>query len=209
MPAKGRKVVVLGYRCVGKTSLVGRFVTGEFNNVYSPTIENNFSAVVSADRKHQYNLQILDTSGQDELSLLPSSYVFNVEAYILVYSVTSMSSFNTVQSIYQQLATAGGLLPGRFPVVLVANKIDAIAADADVQREVSTDAGCALATLWRASYVETSAALDLNVSRMFDLLAQRLKDADDGKYLMSTFGVVRRKPPWWKRLMCATPDSLP
>jgi len=67
---------------------------------------------------------VVDTSGQDELSLIPSMYAINVDGYILVYSVQSTESFKVVQSIYERLVSTAGLTIGRFPVVLVANKID-------------------------------------------------------------------------------------
>jgi Ras family protein len=186
---------------------VVRHITGEFTDAYSPTIEDSYSTTLVVDRTHEYHLQVVDTSGQDELSLLPSSYVFNVDAYILVYSVMSLASFHVIQTIYQRLVSAAGLLTGRFPLVLVANKTDA-ADGVDTQREVSTDAGRSLAACWHAAYVETSASRGVNISRVFDLLGQRLKDADDGQFLMSTTGFNQRKKRWWRRFTCTASDTM-
>jgi len=205
--------VVLGYRCVGKTTLLSRYVNAgqthtDADDAYSPTIENNFSTTLRVDRTHEYSLQLVDTCGHDELSVLPSSYVFNVDAFILVYSVMSVASFQAVQNIYEHLASAGGLLPGRFPLILVANMTDVPASEADLPRQVTTEMGRALACRWRAAYVETSAVEGVNVSRLFDLLGQRLKDADDGQFLMSTSAIQRRKTSWWRRLTCTSSDVM-
>jgi GTPase SAR1 family protein len=174
-------------------------------------------------------LQVVDTAGQDELSLIPSIYAVNVDGYVLVYSVQSLVSFQIVQSIYQRLIAASGLLTGRFPVVLVATKVDLKPAPRPrvelppwlvdrqpnnehppmlemsyetsnefVPRVVSCEAGRSLAAEWQAAYVETSALDDINVDKVFDLVGQRLRDADDGRFLMSTTG-LNEKPAWSRR----------
>jgi GTPase SAR1 family protein len=175
-------------------------------------------------------VQVVDTAGQDELSLLPSIYAVNVDAYVLVYSVQSMVSFQIVQSIYERLIAASGLLTGRFPVVLVATKVDLKPAprprvelppwlidshqsDGEtpprsltpetafyefVPRIVSCEAGRSLAAQWQAAYVETSALDNINVAKVFEIVAERLKEADDGRFLMSTTG-LNEKPSWSRR----------
>ena len=39
---KQREIVVLGFRGVGKSSIVGRFVNHVFNKEYNPTIESTY-----------------------------------------------------------------------------------------------------------------------------------------------------------------------
>jgi GTPase SAR1 family protein len=41
-----RKVAVLGYRAVGKTSLVNMFVAGAFSEQYEPTIESSWTKTI-------------------------------------------------------------------------------------------------------------------------------------------------------------------
>jgi Ras homolog enriched in brain len=36
-----------------------------------------------------YQLELIDTAGQDELSIVSGSHLMNLDGYILVYSVTS------------------------------------------------------------------------------------------------------------------------
>ncbi|XP_019790057.1 GTPase RhebL1 isoform X3 [Tursiops truncatus] len=97
-----RKVVILGYRSVGKTSLAHQFVEGEFLEGYDPTVENTYSKIVTLG-KDEFHLHLVDTAGQDEYSILPYSFIIGVHGYVLVYSVTSLH---------------------RLPVVLVGNKAD-------------------------------------------------------------------------------------
>uniref|UniRef100_A0A2K5PWE8 RHEB like 1 n=1 Tax=Cebus imitator TaxID=2715852 RepID=A0A2K5PWE8_CEBIM len=116
-----RKVVILGYRSVGKTSLAHQFVEGEFVEGYDPTVENTYSKILTLG-KDEFHLHLVDTAGQDEYSILPYSFIIGVHGYVLVYSVTSLHSFQVIESLYQKLHEGHGKT--RVPVVLVGNKAD-------------------------------------------------------------------------------------
>ncbi|XP_011903809.1 PREDICTED: GTPase RhebL1 isoform X1 [Cercocebus atys] len=148
-----RKVVILGYRSVGKTSLAHQFVEGEFSEGYDPTVENTYSKIVTLG-KDEFHLHLVDTAGQvpvgDEYSILPYSFIIGVHGYVLVYSVTSLHSFQVIESLYQKLHEGHGKT--RVPVVLVGNK-----ADLSPEREVQAVEGKKLAESWGATFMESSA----------------------------------------------------
>jgi Ras family protein len=157
--------------------------------------------------------QVVDTSGQDNLSILPAAYAANVHGYMLVYSVSSSTSFQVVQVIYQRLLSTSGLQPGRFPVVLVANKSDlddpsSRGTEASL-REVSIKAGRDLAARWGAGFIETSAKNDVNVMTAFEMVAARLKEVDDGRprsMMIRAHKVLGGKKGhgWWRKFSCAS-----
>ncbi|XP_077172727.1 dexamethasone-induced Ras-related protein 1 isoform X2 [Paroedura picta] len=63
IPAKHRyRMVILGSSKVGKTAIVSRFLTGRFDDQYTPTIED-FHRKFYSIRGEVYQLDILDTSG--------------------------------------------------------------------------------------------------------------------------------------------------
>lgn len=63
VPAKNcYRMVVLGSSKVGKTAIVSRFLTGRFDDQYTPTIED-FHRKFYSIRGEVYQLDILDTSG--------------------------------------------------------------------------------------------------------------------------------------------------
>jgi Ras family len=57
-----RKIAVLGFRGVGKTSLTNSFVTGKFSDVYDPTIEGTHHKAIRF-RKVHFATDIVDTAG--------------------------------------------------------------------------------------------------------------------------------------------------
>uniref|UniRef100_A0A8C2NEV4 GTPase RhebL1 n=1 Tax=Capra hircus TaxID=9925 RepID=A0A8C2NEV4_CAPHI len=133
----------------GKTSLAHQFVEGEFLEDYDPTVENTYSKIVTVG-KDEFHLHLVDTAGQDEYSILPYSFIIGVHGYVLVYSVTSLHSFQVIESLYQKLHEGHGKT--RLPVVLVGNK-----ADLSPDREVQAVEGKKLAASWGATFMESSA----------------------------------------------------
>lgn len=54
-------------------------------------------------RSQDYDLKLVDTAGQDEYSIFPAQYSMDIHGYVLVYSITSLKSFEVVQVIYEKL----------------------------------------------------------------------------------------------------------
>lgn len=61
-PKNCYRMVILGSSKVGKTAIVSRFLTGRFEDQYTPTIED-FHRKFYSIRGEVYQLDILDTSG--------------------------------------------------------------------------------------------------------------------------------------------------
>ncbi|KAG8428911.1 hypothetical protein GDO86_018895 [Hymenochirus boettgeri] len=77
---------MLGYSSVGKSSLALHFIKGDFPEDYEPTLENNWSKTFVMGGE-EFELEVVDTAGQDEYSLLPQSFIIGIHGYIVVYSV--------------------------------------------------------------------------------------------------------------------------
>lgn len=79
-----------------------RFVDGHFVDSYYPTIENTFSKMIKY-KGQDYSTEIVDTAGQDEYSILNSKHFIGIHGYMLVYSVSSLPSFEMVQVIREKI----------------------------------------------------------------------------------------------------------
>jgi len=170
MPVKQRRIALMGFRSVGKSSLTIQFVDNQFVDSYDPTIENTFQKSIKLGGQ-EYALQLLDTAGQDEYSIQPQSYFMNVDGYVLVYSVNSKQSFEVVQFVYDKLLDMKGDISS-IPVVLVGNKCDL-----DNEREVSKEMGKRMADKWKVPFLETSAKQNQSVANVFEQIVMTIEKA--------------------------------
>ncbi|GAA5880380.1 hypothetical protein JCM16303_003921 [Sporobolomyces ruberrimus] len=158
---KQRKIALLGSRSVGKSSLSVQFVDSHFVDSYYPTIENTFSKIVRY-KGQEFGLDIVDTAGQDEFSILSSRHAVGLHGWILVYSVASRTSFEMCSIIRDKILNYTGR--DAVPMVLVGNK-----SDLAVQRQVTREEGMELAASWgKTAFMESSARTNENVTRIFE-----------------------------------------
>jgi len=172
MAPKHRKIAVMGSRSVGKSSLTIQFVEDHFVDSYDPTIENTFLKTIKVGRQ-EYELELVDTAGQDEYSIVPQSYSMNIDGYVLVYSVTSEKSFDVVKIIHEKLLDMTG--QSKLPVVLVGNKTDL-----RMERALSTDDGKKLASEWGALFLEASAKENQKVRDIFQGILSFIDKSEGG-----------------------------
>ncbi|EDV28205.1 GTP-binding protein Rheb [Trichoplax sp. H2] len=149
MPPKSRKLCVLGFRQVGKSSLIIQLVDNQFVASYDPTIGGSFEHTIK-HRGIEYRTTIVDTAGQDEYAVLPQSYFMDIHGYILVYSITSNKSFEVVKDVREKLLDMTGTT--HVPMILVGNK-----SDLHMERVISSEDGKKLANSWNATFVESTA----------------------------------------------------
>uniref|UniRef100_A0A2P2HZ75 GTP-binding protein Rheb homolog n=1 Tax=Hirondellea gigas TaxID=1518452 RepID=A0A2P2HZ75_9CRUS len=170
MPERSRKIAVMGFQSVGKSTLCIQFVEGHFVDNYDPTIENTFHKKVKV-RGEDYTLELVDTAGQDEYSTFPAQYSIGIHGYILVYSITSDKSFQVVQNLYRKLIDMIGKV--HVPVVLVGNKTDL-----QKERVVSTEEGKRIAEMWGAMFIETTAKRRDTVSDVFTKVVLEIEKSE-------------------------------
>jgi len=183
------KLVVLGDGGVGKTALTIQLCLNHFVETYDPTIEDSYRKQVQIDSQ-SCMLEVLDTAGQEEYIALRDQWIRDGEGFVLVYSISSRSSFARIQKFHHQIqrvkesslsgsptypgsplsASSNGLGFGPAPVMLVGNKCDRV-----TEREVSTQEGSALARELGCDFVEASAKNCVNVEKAFYDVVRQLR----------------------------------
>ncbi|XP_048484364.1 uncharacterized protein LOC105383202 isoform X1 [Plutella xylostella] len=160
------RVLVLGAPGVGKSSLVGQFMTSEYLHAYDTSID---------DESGERSVCVLLAGEESEITFLDSPPDHVVEdgcahGYCVVYSTADRASFLQAERRLQALWGAGHT--ARRAVILVGNK-----ADLARSRVVPTDEGKALATSYECKFIETSVGINHNVDELLvGLLTQiRLK----------------------------------
>uniref|UniRef100_A0A7S4IF33 Uncharacterized protein n=2 Tax=Vannella robusta TaxID=1487602 RepID=A0A7S4IF33_9EUKA len=114
-------------------------------------------------------LDIMDTAGQEEYSALRDSYMKTGEGFVLVYSITTNTSFEAAGKLRTQILRIKEETPD-IPVMLVGNKLDL-----EDERQVTTEQGRALAQKFQSGFIETSAKTDTNIKELFFSLVRLVK----------------------------------
>ncbi|AMD21540.1 HFL316Cp [Eremothecium sinecaudum] len=165
---KEYKLVVVGGGGVGKSALTIQLIQAHFVDEYDPTIEDSYRKQVVIDGEVSI-LDILDTAGQEEYSAMREQYMRTGEGFLLVYSVTSRTSFEELMTYYQQILRVKDV--EYVPIFVVGNK-----SDLEGERQVSYEDGASLARHFNASFLETSAKQAINVEESFYGLARLVRD---------------------------------
>ncbi|XP_037336000.2 ras-like protein family member 11A-like isoform X2 [Pungitius pungitius] len=124
VPNKTVKIVVLGASNVGKTALIVRFLTKRFIGDYEANTGALYSRKVALEGE-EVSLQIQDTpcvALQDDAEGLHCQEQINrsiywADGYVLVYSITDLHSYRTIQPLYQHVRRIHP--SGNIPVILV------------------------------------------------------------------------------------------
>lgn len=167
-----RKIAILGFRAVGKTSLTNAFVSGTFAENYDPTIENTHHKTIRF-RKVHFATDIVDTAGMDDYSRLSRNASVGVHGYALVFSIISRQSFDRLNQINESLLnTLGDALD--VPRILVGSM-----RDLTEQRQVSYQEAQQLAESWNIPYLECSSKTGESVAEVFHVLMKEI-EKDEG-----------------------------
>jgi len=114
------KCMVVGDSAVGKTCLLISYTTNVFPREYLPNVFDNYTTNVMVDEK-SINLQLWDTSGQNEYDeLRPLSYP-KTDVFLLTFNVIAPSSFEHISTKWYPEVSHH--CPNT-PIVLVGLKLD-------------------------------------------------------------------------------------
>ncbi|EZG68106.1 GTP-binding nuclear protein Ran [Gregarina niphandrodes] len=173
------KIVLIGDGAVGKTTLVKRHLTGEFEKKYVPTLgaevyplkfDTNFGPII---------FNVWDTAGQEKLSGLRDGYYVHANGAIIMFDVAARITYKNVTSWHRDLER---VCPN-IPVVLVGNKVD-------VQERIVKAKHINFHRRKNIQYYDLSAKSNYNFEKPFLWLARRLTQNNDIQFL----GEVARKP---------------
>ncbi|KAF2898564.1 hypothetical protein ILUMI_07609 [Ignelater luminosus] len=160
------KVVLLGEGCVGKTSLVLRYVEDKFNSNHISTVQASFLNKKLNIEGKRVNLAIWDTAGQEKFHALGPIYYRSSNGAVLVYDITDEDSFQRIKSWVKELRK---MLGTDICLVIVGNKTDL-----EKDRHVSLEEAETYASKVGALHFQTSAKLNQGIEEMFLTLTQKM-----------------------------------
>ena len=167
------KVLLLGYECSGKTSILRRYKENTFYSTSLTTIGVDYQTkVFNINNKKILTFQIWDTPGQERFNQMNKSYIKGANGIIIIYDITNKYSLkiakfwiDTIRNEYKR----------EIPIILVGNKIDL-----ENERVVSTKEGMDFSDDNDLYFCESSAKDDINIENIFNtifaLLDEDFKD---------------------------------
>jgi len=160
------KLVLLGESAVGKSSLVLRFVKGQFLHYQESTIGAAFLTQTVCLNDTTVKFEIWDTAGQERYHSLAPMYYRGAQAAIVVYDITNADSFERAKNWVKELQRQGN---PNIVIALAGNKCDLSA-----KRAVAVPDAQAYADENGILFMETSAKSAANVNELFVAIAKKL-----------------------------------
>lgn len=184
------KMVVIGYYSVGKSSVVSKYVRGEFNPNEESTIGASFLTKTLFMKDYSVKFEIWDTAGQERYNSLVPMYYRGAQVALIVYDITSLESFETAKRWLEELKFEK---PKEFMKVLIGNKMDL-----EEDRKVEYQDGKALADSYGINFFETSAKTGYNLPEVFNYVAEEVPKEKANKKKKS----FKIKDDYMKYLCC-------
>ena len=154
------KLMVIGDKNVGKTSLIKRFCQNEFDNAFITTIGIDFQIKNINMNNKKIKIQIWDTAGQERYRVMAKSYYNSSDGFIIVYDITKRESFNQINNWIDQIVNSA---PNYSKSIIFGNKNDL-----KDMRQVQINEGKELAKQNNFKFYETSAKDSNNINEGFE-----------------------------------------
>ncbi|XP_047451319.1 ras and EF-hand domain-containing protein isoform X2 [Mugil cephalus] len=170
-PTPMYRLVLAGDAGAGKSSFLLRLTLNEFRGDMQTTLGVDFQMKKMLVDGEKTSLQIWDTAGQERFRSIARSYFRKAHGVLLLYDVTSESSFLNVRSWVDQIQDSAD---DKIPMCVIGNKVDL--------REQMPEGSCVgslhgekLAKAYGALFCETSAKEGTNVVEAVLHLAREVK----------------------------------
>ncbi|SCU95362.1 LADA_0G15192g1_1 [Lachancea dasiensis] len=153
------KIVLIGDSGVGKSNLLSRFTTNEFNMESKSTIGVEFATRTIEVEGKKIKAQIWDTAGQERYRAITSAYYRGAVGALIVYDISKSSSYENCNHWLTELRENAD---ENVAVGLIGNK-----SDLGHLRAVPTDEAKNFAQENQLLFTETSALNSENVDQAF------------------------------------------
>ncbi|EGG20448.1 Rab GTPase [Cavenderia fasciculata] len=163
---KSFKVVLLGEGCVGKTSIVLRYIQNTFVDKHVMTQHAGFFQKNINIAGKRVGLTIWDTAGQERFHALGPIYYRGSQGAIVVYDITDADSYTKAKNWIKELKA---MLGNDIVLCLIGNKCDL-----EKSRVITLEESEAYAASVGAKHYGTSAKLNKGVEELFLDLTKRM-----------------------------------
>ncbi|XP_050303132.1 ras-related protein Rab-9A isoform X2 [Anthonomus grandis grandis] len=183
------KVVILGDGGVGKSCLMNRFVSNQFDEHSFHTIGVEFLNKDLDIDGQMYTLQIWDTAGQERFKTLRTPFYRGSDICMLTYAIDDKTSFRNLEVWRKEFSYYADLKESsQIPFIVVGNKSDVPVEEREVS-QLEMDGNGNGNENGITSCIETSAKNASNVQEAFKLAVkhwQRFHNANQARLKILT-----------------------
>ena len=189
------KLILIGNSCVGKSSIIQRYIQKTFNDEYTCTIGVDFFMKTLDINDNLIKLQLWDTAGTEKFKSITTGYYRGANAAFVVFDLTSRISFESVSEWIQNYYNYSNPNSEK-NVVLIGNK-----GDLKENREISDEEINKFAINNNIKYFETSAKNGNNIEECFYYIAEKLmkdmkekgEDSNDNNNIIKSDNLKNKK----------------
>jgi small GTP-binding protein len=159
------KIIVLGDIAVGKTSVIGRYITNTFSEEYKSSISCEYKEKkIDIDGENIANLQIWDTCGEEKFMAVTKQYYNDAHGAIVIYDLTDKKTFEKLESWIESLKNNA---PAKIAIMIAGNKSDLSDKKVNLENELKP---------YKEKYqcYEISAKSGANISLVFEDLTHKI-----------------------------------
>ena len=156
------KIVLIGDTSVGKTNILSKYLSDEFDPESKATVGVEFGTKNFKIENNIVKVQIWDTAGQERYRSITNAYYKGAKGALLVYDITNQKSFDNLDRWISDLKINGD---EKISIILLGNK-----SDLEKQRVINTEEGKNKAEFFKFAFLETSALNGNNIEKAFDEL---------------------------------------
>ena len=160
------KVVFVGEAYVGKTAIIRKFKTSNFEEDTESTIgAANCILPVELDENNTVPLDVWDTAGQERYKSLTPIYFQNAEVIVFVFDLTQKQTLGVIESHLDMISQKA---PSNCGILFVGNKDDIV----DARAISASDIDACRERCHGFEAIETSAKTGHNIDEVFISVAK-------------------------------------
>ena len=156
------KVVLVGDTSVGKTNIMTKYISNEFNSNSKATVGVELGTKNFIIDGKSIKAQIWDTAGQERYRSITSAYYKGAKGAFIVYDITRKNSFDSIDKWVNDLTAAADK---KITILVIGNKCDL-----EDQRQVTKEQGEQKAASLQVAFLETSALSGENLGKAFEMM---------------------------------------
>lgn len=171
------RLMLCGDSNVGKTSLLRRHLTGEYTEVYEPTISTEIHTLRFETNCGPVTFHVWDTRGEEKRCVLHNKDFAWGDCAILMFDVTVRLTYKSIPVRYDDIKKVCGRI---IPISLLGNKADLVKSRRVKAEKIQFHRKKSM------QYYDISTSSRLNIDMPFLWLAKRLTDQPDLEFLHTT-----------------------